>query len=44
MYQSLVTLLGFGLAVSAKAIDINVGEMGSLKFEPNSTTADMGDT
>ena len=43
MYRSLVTILGFGLAaVSAKTIDIDVGEMG-IKFEPNTTTADVGD-
>ncbi|TVY47029.1 putative GPI-anchored cupredoxin [Lachnellula occidentalis] len=42
-HRSLLTVLGLAVAVAcAKSIDIDVGEEG-IKFEPNSTTADVGD-
>lgn len=46
MYRSLTTLLGLGLAalVGAKSIDIDVGEDGDLKFDPDTSTAAVGDT
>jgi len=46
MYRSFITLLGFGLValVGGKSIDIDVGEDGDLKFDPDTSTAAVGDT
>jgi plastocyanin len=46
MYRSFITLIGAGLValVGAKSIDIDVGEDGNFKFNPDTSTAAVGDT
>ena len=43
MYRLLTLLIVLAATVSAATIDIDVGEDGSLKFNPASTTAAVGD-
>jgi plastocyanin len=42
--QSLIKLLALAATVSCATVTIDVGEDGSLKFEPDSSTAAVGDT
>jgi len=43
MYQSFISALGLVAAARGAVHSIDVGEGGSLKFNPNSLTAAVGD-
>jgi hypothetical protein len=44
MYRNLASFLALAATVSGASIGIDVGQDGSLKFNPDSVTAAMGDT